>query len=337
MKAVIQGRARTLNRPFLPDFIPLKTPSIASLDPSDKCNLKCDFCPTGDHDLMRSTIGRNYGPMTFETFTKAIDGCKYFPQKVKVFRLYKDGEPLSNPRFVDMVSYAKQSGYSEIIDTTTNALFLNPQRNREIITAGLDRLNISIYGLTSEQYEAFCGRKINFNKLVENISDFYERSRDKCVINIKINGDVISEADQEKFYTIFGDICDEINIEHIMQCWSNFDFSKNGLSVNKDLGIYGQPISERLVCPYIFYSFSVNSDGTVSACFLDWKRELVVGNINEETLPQIWNGFKMNEHRKMMLRGERKCHQTCGNCGQMTHATYDNIDQFRKTLLERID
>ncbi len=39
--------------------------------------------------------------------------------------MYKDGEPLLNKRFADMVAYAKESGRVEYIDTTTNGTFLS--------------------------------------------------------------------------------------------------------------------------------------------------------------------------------------------------------------------
>ena len=50
-----------------------------------------------------------------------------------------------------------------------------------------------------------------------------------------------------------------------MNCWYDFDGPKQ----NEEVGIYGQPIHEVDVCPYVFYSMSVNSDGAVSLCFLD--------------------------------------------------------------------
>ena len=50
-----------------------------------------------------------------------------------------------------------------------------------------------------------------------------------------------------------------------MSCWPNFEL---GELVNNNFGIYGQEIKEVDICPYPFYSMSVNSDGKVSVCFL---------------------------------------------------------------------
>jgi MoaA/NifB/PqqE/SkfB family radical SAM enzyme len=336
MKALRKPRIQLENRPFLPDHIPLRVPFIIFVDPSDKCNLLCNFCPTGDHKLMRSTPGRYYGPMNFQLFTKIIgDICK-FERPIKVLRMYKDGEPLSNPELSAMVKLAKQSGCCEVVDTTTNAVLLTRSKADGLVEAGLDRINISIYGVRGEQYEQFCGRSVDFGKLVENIRYFYEVSRGRCTMNIKINGDVIPKEDVERFYEIFGNICDEINDEHVMSCWPEFDQEAHGVRVNELIGIYGQALTKVQVCPYVFYAFSINSDGSASTCFLDWQRTLIIGDVREQSIADIWRGAQLRKHQLMMLRGERSSHPTCHNCGQLTHGMPDNIDDHRKIVLEKL-
>src|SRR3989344_2394303 len=121
MKAKIKPRIDLENRTKLETVIPLSVPFIINVDPSDKCNLRCKYCPTADHELMRKTSGRNFGGMDFNLFKKIIDDICEFERPIKVLRLYKDGEPLSHPRFPEMVRYAKEKKCSEKIDTTTNA------------------------------------------------------------------------------------------------------------------------------------------------------------------------------------------------------------------------
>jgi MoaA/NifB/PqqE/SkfB family radical SAM enzyme len=135
---------------------------------------------------------------------------------------------------------------------------------------------------------------------------------------------------------IFAPISDSAYTEHIMSCWPNFDL-RDGLLVNSEVGIYGQEIKEVDVCPYIFYSFSINSDGKVSACFLDWSRDLLVGDVLSEDILNIWSGPRMNALRRFFLEGKRKNHPICGNCGQMTHGAPDNIDQYKAELLKKFD
>jgi MoaA/NifB/PqqE/SkfB family radical SAM enzyme len=282
---------------------------------------------------MKSTPGRGHGVMDFNLYKKIIDDICEFEKPIKVLRLYKDGEPLLNSRLAEMIKYAKEKKCSERIDTTTNASLLNAAKNLEIIEAGLDRINISIEGINAEQYLNFSKYKIEFEKLVNNIRHFYE-NRKQCEMIVKINGDTLTEDDKNKFFEIFGDISDGVYIEHIMSCWPEFEF--NGVEVNDEFGIYGQKINEVQVCPYVFYSFSINSDGTASACFLDWSRKLIIGDTKVESIWNIWNGDKLFNYQRMFLLMKRKGHTVCGQCGQLSHGLPDNIDPYADELLAKL-
>lgn len=333
MKAEIKPRIDLINRTKLETVIPLDTPFIINIDPADICNFQCKFCPTGDRELMKQTVGRNHGIMDFQLYKKIIDDICEFDNKVKVIRLYKDGEPLLNPYFADMVKYAKQSGCCDRVDTTTNASLLSHEISDKIIAAGLDRINISIEGVNEQQYLDFSGYKLNYAALVDNIKYFYEHKTNTEMI-VKTNGDILTEEQKQRFLDTFGDITDGIFIESIMDCWPTFE--QNKVEVNEERGIYGQEIHEVLVCPYVFYSFAVNSDGTISLCFLDWHRKLVIGDAKKQKIKEVWLGKEMKNYQKLFLEGKRKTHYICQNCGQLKQGQPDDIDMFANELLKKI-
>jgi radical SAM protein with 4Fe4S-binding SPASM domain len=281
-------------------------------------------------------VGRPWRQMPFALFKKIADDLCHFPKKIEVLRLYKDGEPLLNKNFVDMIKYSKDINCSNRIDTTTNAALLTPELGKQIANAGLDRINISIEGINNEQYKDFSNVNFEFSRVLNNVREFYENKKD-CEMLVKINGDHLSDKDKEIFLDLFGDITDKIYIEHVMSCWPNFDLEDHGVKVNNIKGIYGQPIKEVDICPYVFYSFAINSDGLISVCFLDWARKMIVGDVNKEKIIDIWNGKKMKSYRKFMLNGKRKAHPECSNCGQMTHGNPDNIDNFREVILDKLN
>jgi radical SAM protein with 4Fe4S-binding SPASM domain len=333
MKAKIKPRINLENRTRLEEVIPLSTPMILFVDPASICNFKCTFCPTGDHPLIKST-GRWQGLMDFELYKKIIDDLKDFDRPLKVLRLYKEGEPLLHRRFADMVRYAKESGAVEYIDTTTNGHLLEPERMRPILDAGLDRINISLYGLSDQQFLGFTHVKVNFNKYVENVRTLYEM-KGNCEICVKITGDFLPEEEKKRFFEIFGDYADRIFVENVTPCWPEFDV-EDRVGVEIKAGIYGQPIGETDTCPYIFYSISVNSDGSVSLCFLDWARKLLIGDVRKQSLKEIWEGEPLFRHQVEHLRGNRKANPVCGNCHQLSHCLPDNIDPYVDTLLEKL-
>lgn len=334
LKASIKPRINQENRTKLETVIPLATPMVLFVDPSSACNFKCKFCPNGDADLIRKT-GRWQGAMDLSLYKKVIGDLKEFGEPLKVLRLYKDGEPFLNSNFAEMVRYAKENGVARFIDTTTNGSLLQLERIKPALDAGIDRINISVDGLSSDQFLSFTGVKVDFEKYVDSIRRLYEM-KGSCEICIKIAGDFLSEDDKARFYSIFGNYADRIFIENVAPCWPEFDV-ENLLGISISKGIYDQPIKEVMTCPYIFYSLSVNSDGTVSLCFLDWSRKLIVGDVRNESLKDIWNGERLLRYRINHLRGKRKEDSVCGVCGQLTHCQPDNIDPYAEMLLKRFE
>lgn len=333
MKAQIKPRINQEGRTRLEEVIPLATPFVLFVDPSSACNFRCKFCPSGDAGLIRES-GRWQGAMDLGLYRKLIDDLKEFDEPLKVLRLYKDGEPLLNRHFADMVRIAKESGVARSVDTTTNGSLLDPERMKPVLDAGIDRINISVDGLSDDQFLEFTGVRVHFDTFVDNIRKLYEM-KGQCEILVKIAGDFLSEKDKERFFSIFGDCADRIFIENVAPCWPEFDVADR-LNVSLDRGIYDQPIGEVTTCPYIFYSLSVNSDGSVSLCFLDWARKLIVGDMRQESLKEIWNGERLLRHRMAHLEGRRKQDPVCGACGQLTHCLPDNIDPYAAVLLDRI-
>ena len=333
MNAVLKPRIELENRTRLETVIPLATPFTLFIDPSDVCNFQCRFCPSGNKTLLKH-VDRKPRLMDFDLYKKVIDDLDDFDIPLKVLRLYKDGEPLLNPRFPEMIAYAKRRGCVLNIDTTTNGSLLNPEMNARLIDAGLDRINISVEGVSEQQYRHFSKYAMDFDAFVAAIRHFYEH-RGSCRVCVKICGDILSDAEKERFLAVFGDISDQIFIEHIAPCWPEYELQ--GVEVNTSVGIYGQPIKEVSVCPYIFYSLSINSDGKASLCFLDWARKLVVGDVRKESVKELWNGKRLFEYRKMHLEKKRKTHPVCGTCGQLSHCLPDNIDPFSGMLLERME
>lgn len=333
MRAKVKPRIELEGRTALETVIPLATPFIVFVDPASACNFKCPFCPTGHHDLIAET-GRFQGAMKFELFRKIIDDLAEFDRPIKVLRLYKDGEPFLNRRLADMIAYAKRSGRVDYVDTTTNGSLMSPERLGPVLAAGLDKINISVDGMTDDAYRKFTGFKFDFGRFVENVKWLYA-NRGRCEVAVKIPAELINEAERQAFFDTFGDHCDRIFVENFAPCWPQFDIVKHtGVKITK--GIYQQDIGTTDVCPYIFYGYSVNADGLVSSCFLDWGRKLIVGDVRKESMRTIWNSRAMNELRIQHLQGKRSHNAVCGKCGQLSHCLPDNIDAHRETLLARV-
>lgn len=330
-----EGHRYYSERTRLETVIPLSTPFILYVDPSSACNLQCEFCPCGKahDDLWSETKRKSIGTMDMNLFKKIVDDCAEFDEKIKVLRLYKEGEPLLNPNFPKMVQYAKDSGNFLKVDTTTNGTLLSPELNRKIVDAGLDRINISVEGLSSEEYLSVSGRKIDFNQFIENIKDLYEH-KGNLHIFIKTltaeKNEKIFERKKKHFYDLFGDICDEIAFEHLAPCWPGFDKEL----YSKEVGVYGNKVQECVVCPRIFYILTINSDGAATQCIVDWNRRMLIGDVHNRSVKELWG--EMRRCQIEHLKGNRRKMTGCDTCLEVETAAIDNIDAYREELLDKI-
>lgn len=325
--------SRVSKREDLAKKIPLPFPFVMYIEPTNLCNFRCIFCPTGDKDLLKK-VKRPAGVMNFELYKKIIDDIKNSGHQLRLLSLYKDGEPLLNPHFTEMVSYARDSHVCDRIWTKTNGALLNPELNRKLAHCGLTWMGISVEAVSAEKYLKVSGVQINYELFKENIRDLFEVKDSSLHLYIKIADSGLSEQEKQKFYDDFSPICDTVAIEKLMG-WSYSSVKDFTLGTNPDT-YDGLPFTEKDVCAYPFYVLAVNFDGSVSLCGNDWSHSTVVGNLSNESIMDIWNGENLYNFRKMLLTGNRCRNRACGDCYYLKIVP-DNIDDNRFTILEKLN
>lgn len=317
----------------LASCVPLKQPLVLYIDPINACNFRCSFCPNGEKMRIRE-IGRNTSEMRWRLFEKIVGDLRSFEKPIKTIYLYKDGEPLLNKRLEEMVYLLKQSGVCDQIAIITNGSLLNRERNLALIEAGLDKVIISVEGMSEESYKKISNYNIDFGVFVDNVRHLFMNKK-RCRVYAKIIGDYLTDEEKESFHSTFGKITDLAYVEHIVDCWPGFEVL--GSTSREGVGIFGQLKKERDVCPFIFYSLAVNVDGQVSVCHADWARELIVGDLNDETLKNLWEGSRLRYFQLKHLKGCRSDIRACKSCRFPENCAIDNLDSQRKCLLSKLE
>jgi hypothetical protein len=259
--------------------------------------------------------------MKREMYEKIILDLCSFPDPIKTLRLYKSGESLLHPEFPDMVAFAKKTGRFLQVDTTTNGLMLLKGLNRRLVECGLDKIFISVPANYGPHYLSM-------------VRDLYTQSRGSGLhIMVKAIGDHLSGR-RDKFIDDFADFADSIFVERLVPCWPGFEVEGH----TEDVGIYGQDIKQVEVCPYIFYSMAINSDGSVSQCFLDWRHSvhMRLGEPGEYSMREIWNGIQLRAIQRIHLLGHRKDLYGCNNCQQLAYGSPDDIDEYADEILGKL-
>ena len=331
MNAKIKAKMTADNRMKLEDVIPLDTPFTFTVEPTNYCNLRCVFCFQHDRQSINE-CGLKLGYLDFDLYKKAIDDLKEFPQRLKKLKIGGFGEPLLHKDLPRMIEYAKKHDAAERIDLFTNGILLNRQMSSDLVNAGLDWINISVNGVSEDDYYKNCGHRINLEEFQANVKDLYSNRKD-LIIYIKLGDNGYTDTDRQKFYSMFGDISDEIYIEPIAQnVWVDFDSQTE----NIDHDISGRAVSYRQVCTMIFTSFLMTSSGKIVACCADWKSKYVLGDVADESLLKIWKGGALRKLQEINLKKERQKFDLCRECMIPSLFTPDDIDNYADELLKKI-
>lgn len=334
MKAVrIDGQTPGGARAPLAQAIPLSTPYMVQIFPVYGCNFKCNYCI---HSLPRESRGyiSEQSFMDLKLYKKCIDDLSEFPEKVKMLRFAGTGEPLLHRDIAEMVGYAFQKQVAASIDIVTNGALLTPQLSKKLIDSGLSRLRVSIQGVDSQKYEETIGKAFDFDKYLKNLMYFYE-NRGSAQVYIKIIDSALGEGDEEKFFEIFGDICDTIAIEHILPAVAQIDYSKVSKNRSISLTQNGEVVQKVEICPQPFYLMQINPEGNVVPCCA-METAYVAGNCSEEGLYDIWHGNKYCEFRKTQLLKQKEKYSVCKHCQQYQYTMFseDVLDNDSEKLLK---
>jgi len=346
---VVRPRIHSAKKTPLEELVPLKTPISAHVDISSLCNYRCSFCFQADTQGMKD-VGLKRGFMEFSMFKKIIDGFDEFPEKIKKIKIGNHGEPTLHSEVVEMVDYARKSNSADIIEMFTNGSKLTPELNEGLVKSGLQRINISLEGLSDERYMTVAGTKQVFQEIIDGVKSLYEiKTREKSELQIyvkiadqahSLKGDKdvkfnLSEEEKKYFFNTFTPICDEIFIEKVVPQWADTQLDKQNDVT--DTGMYGQKINQwKDSCPFIFMYLHFNCDGTVSPCTLDWPRKVVIGDVNKQSVSEIWNGDSLRELQVAMLAGQRKCVDLCSTCSAPMVCVEEDLDNHVDRVVKAI-
>ena len=133
---------------------------LVQVESALECNLRCIMCPWKDfraearpHGIMGREIWESLRPHLDEIQSVDFTG---------------GGEPLLQPRLAEWIAEAKSFGCETGV--LTNGTLLNEEKARELISAGLNWICVSIDGSTKEEYEKI-RQGASFEKVCANLAN----------------------------------------------------------------------------------------------------------------------------------------------------------------------
>ena len=144
-----------------------RIPITGSVEVTNRCNLRCAHCyinlPAGDQEERRRELSLAQWRRLLEEITDA--GCLWL--------LLTGGEPLLRPDFLDIYRYAKERGL--LLSLFTNGTLITPAIADFLADWRPFQLEVTVYGMTAETYEAVTGVPGSFGKCMEGINLLMER------------------------------------------------------------------------------------------------------------------------------------------------------------------
>ena len=277
-----------------------KMPAI-DIGITNLCNANCIMCP---HYKIKK-----FGTMKMKLYRKIIDdvvSCGIRGVNLSFF-----GEAMLDKTLVEKIKYAKSKNLN--VGFFTNAALMFKDKSREIIKAGIDNITVSMDSNNKKMYEKI---RVNcsYDDVRKNILDFLKIRR-KLKSNVKINMVAVlmdeNYNDLKEYYKFWGNKVDGINLINMENRSDSFDkASKKSLSYQK--GIVREP------CMLLWDHMVVDWDGEVVLCCNDYAHEVVIGNLNKESIKDVWFGCKLKKIREIHLKGEFFRLPFCDRCNKRT-------------------
>ncbi len=288
------------------------------VESSSRCNLKCVMCPNKTLPPDQKTV------MDFGLFKKIVEESAGF---VNDMYLHHRGEPLTNPRLDEMITCAKNAGIS--VRFHTNGCLMDSAWADRLLQAAPDLISFSVDGFEKETYEQIRAGG-NFETTVENLlrlAQIRKRSGQKhpylVVEKIRFrhpsrqeNPDKVAEL-KKKFLDAG---VDEV-IEKDEYIWAEEDAP--------------EPETPRqyAVCTFPWYGMVILANGTVTACPQDFAGKMKMGDINNSSIKEIWNGPAYKELRSK-FNSDLDSLQLCRKCDRLHRKTIGGIPfQYMFTFL----
>lgn len=309
--------------------LPLAAPFSLHIYPSFYCNFKCSYClhSMDAAALEKKGFRRQY--MDFDIYRKAIDDAAAQGWRLKALLFAGHGEPLLHRQIAEMVAYAKEKDIAERIEIVTNGSLLTHELSDALIAAGLDRLRVSIQGVSAAEYREVCGAAIQFDRFVEQLQYFYDHKTNTNVYIKIIDIALKNPGDRERFENIFRSAADEVAVEYAIPFVPEIDLerlsgkSKQGCDVHTD------------ICAMPFYMLVLYPNGDILPC-CSTEVPVVLGNVARQSLGGIWDS---GDRTAFLLRQLEGAHTlpVCSRCSVPAFGLQegDSLEGYQEQLKEK--
>jgi radical SAM protein with 4Fe4S-binding SPASM domain len=288
-----------------------------SIEFCELCNLRCKYC-----NIVKTDRARFLDINLYEKLLKEL--CENPQYRIRSFEWPIGGEFVLHPKAREIVSMTRQymnrfPQFRPWIILNTNLMLMKSEIVDFILSSGvINQMIMSIDGRNKESFEDM-RRPAKYETVIEHakyIIDKNEQLGHPVVLEINNGTDEsCSEIAMDPELTKL------INRVDHLRTWQAKHF-------NESFPVKDKPVvPARGFCAFVFANVTISSGGAVIKCCMDLGECTKYGDLNRNSLEQIWNSAQRKYELSLMRQGKREMLPGCRTCS----ITYSDIDNtYRK-------
>jgi len=290
-------------------------PFTVSIEPTTACNLGCPECPSGLKSFTRPT-----GKIDIQVNKDLI---RSLGKQLFYINYYFQGEPFLHPQFLELIREAKANKIYTA--TSTNAHFITAKKAEEIVASGLDRLIISIDGLTQQTYESYRVHG-KLEKVIEGAKHLVEaKQKTGSSTPHLIFQFLVVKPNEHEVEDVFK-LAKTLKIDEVrLKSAQVYDYEQGNPLIPENEkyarykrqpdGTYKMKYKTANHCWRMWSSCVLTWNASVVPCCFDKDATTVLGSALTEDFSKIWKSGKYQNFRQAVLTGRNQI-EICKNCSE---------------------
>jgi radical SAM protein with 4Fe4S-binding SPASM domain len=231
-------------------------------------------------------------------------------------------EPLLDVRIVDFIKYLKTLNSKKRCVLVTNGEFLDKFTSEEIIESDLIRLTVSLNAHSKQTYESI-NIGLDYERVMHNVSQLAVDNALKHKLKLSF---VITEQNKDdvhqalQYWRRRGIDTRVVGLVNRAGSLDNYEClrPKESHQINMSpAGLWAYTTSKIIDltgCYEPFYKMNILFNGDIIICCHDWERTTIVGNVEANSLREVWNSDAMNKIRRAILTNNYEIIDACRMC-----------------------
>lgn len=259
-------------------------PGTVQIETTTACNAHCGFCP---HSTMNAK-----GKMNRELISKIIDEIASWNRPIQICP-FLTNEPFADVRIFDVMKEINSKIPKAIITIFTNASLLNQVRLSMLSQVqNIESVHCSVHHTTQHEYQKELG--LDLGTTVENIRGLLWTSPKFPVYVLKVSNGVPAK-----------------DAEFVAFCSEHFPGAKPYVATRwnwkGDISSHDPPMLD-MICPR-HTSMCILHDGRVALCCMDQSGDYCLGDVNHQSLLDIYNGAIRAKFANSLKRANDPCNK----------------------------